>query len=366
MATQTINLGSGVASVGMLSFDMISPQDVYQDNIQRITRGLFTSNAASLSTFFTSSAQIASSGEYYYDVYDKVGTDSTREVQFSVAYGNYLGSGSAKINASSNFVGAQDTPSKAIYSQYQQTLLPSSTTRFSFISNSAAFNENSIYVINFKRSRLKDRLDVGNWELNLRNSSNQLRLIDDSSDGGQTLSSINDYYNVVSGSLASGIVVPATTRTYGRVYPKRGVIVLSGTHLDNATPNGISIATGLAANTNGNNAFKLFTAISASAANDSTNGVLKARNEEEVKSTYYFLRVRNSTFNFSSNPSYVTSSVNGTYTFSQPTFANDPKTYITTIGLFDDNNEMLAVGKLSQPVLKSFANEILLKIKLDF
>jgi hypothetical protein len=372
MASTTIQLGSAVASAGLLAYDIINNDDVYTDDIQKITRGLFSGNAASLATFFTSSAQSASSGQYYYDVYDKVGSDSTREVQFSVAYGHALGSGSLRINATSNFAGSQDTPSRAIYAQYQQTLLPANTTKFNFIGvgNSAtagtAGDENSIYIINFKRARLKDKLDPGNWELTLRNSTNQIRLIDDSGDSAQISTADQEYYNVVSGSLSAGIVVPSTTRTYGRVYPKRGVIVLSGTQLDLAAPNGISANTTTTSNTNGNNAFKLFTFISASAANDSTNGVFKARNLEEVKSSYYFLRVRNSRFNFSNNPSYIATASNGSLTFSQPTFARDPKTYITTVGLFNDNNEMLAVGKLSQPILKSYANEILLKVKLDF
>ena len=361
MASTTIQLGSAVVSAGLLAYDIINNDDVYTDDIQKITRGLFSGNAASLATFYTSSAQSASSGDYYYDVYDKVGSDSTREVQFSVAYGHALGSGSVGSTAAG--IGFADSPSRTIYAQYQQTLLPANTTKFNF---TGVGEENSIYIINFKRARLKDKLDPGNWELTLRNNTSQIRLIDDSGDSAQISTADQEYYNMVSGSLSAGIVVPSTTRTYGRVYPKRGVIVLSGTQLDLATPNGISAVTITTSNTNGNNAFKLFTFISASAANDSTNGVFKARNLEEVKSSYYFLRVRNSRFNFSNNPSYIATASNGSLTFSQPTFARDPKTYITTVGLFNDNNEMLAVGKLSQPILKSYANEILLKVKLDF
>ena len=356
MATITIQLGSGVAPIGSLfTFERITTDDTASSS-QRITRGLFSGNAASLATFFTSSAQSASSGQYYYDVYDKVGTDSTREVQFSVTYGHALGSGS--IGSTAAGIGFADSPSRAIYAQYQQTLLPSSTTKFNF---TGVGEENSIYVINFKRSRLKDKLDRGNWELTLSGSGKQIKLIDDSDDTAQLNSAEQEYYNVVSGSLSTGVRVAATTLTYGRVYPQRGVIVLSGTALDVSA----SMSTTLTSNTNENNSFKLFSAISRSAAVDSTNNAFKARNEEEVKSTYYFLRVRNSKFNFSNNPSYVTSSA-GVYTLSQPTFVNDPKSYITTTGLYNDSNELLAVAKLSQPILKSFANEILLKVKLDF
>ena len=52
--------------------------------------------------------------------------------------------------------------------------------------------------------------------------------------------------------------------------------------------------------------------------------------------------------------------------FTQPTFFKDPKVYITTVGLFNDSNELLAVAKLSQPVLKSYSREALIKVTLDF
>ncbi len=63
------------------------------------------------------------------------------------------------------------------------------------------------------------------------------------------------------------------------------------------------------------------------------------------------------------NPSF-TSGSNGQ--LSQTTFIGDPKTYITTIGLYNDNQELLAVAKLSKPLLKSFQREALIRVKLDF
>jgi len=368
MATQTIIIGNQNVTASSGAFENLDPDDIFDDPIiQRVTRGLFTQNSPTLSTFFTSSAQSASSGQYYYDVYDEPASDEHREVQFSVAYGHALGSGSLVINAASNFAGSQDTPSRAIYAQYVQTLLPSTQQKFSFIglgASGVAVDENIIYVINFKRGRIKDLLDAGNFELNLRSGSNQLRLIDDSRDTLQAGNQNSEFFNVVSGSLANGIAIAAATRTYGRVYPERGVIVLSGTLLGSSSIIPV-LNTNTGSNVNGDNAFKLFEAISSSAANDSTNGAFKGRNVEEVKSTYYFLRAKNTKFNFSNNPSYVSSS-GGINVLRQPTFVNNPKTYITTVGLYNTGSEMLAVGKLSKPILKSFGNEILLKVKLDF
>ena len=44
----------------------------------------------------------------------------------------------------------------------------------------------------------------------------------------------------------------------------------------------------------------------------------------------------------------------------------DPKTYITSVGLYNNANELLAIAKLSRPILKSRAREALIKVKLDF
>ena len=45
---------------------------------------------------------------------------------------------------------------------------------------------------------------------------------------------------------------------------------------------------------------------------------------------------------------------------------DDPRVYITSVGLYDDANQLLAVAKLSKPILKSFAKELLVKVKLDY
>jgi hypothetical protein len=47
-------------------------------------------------------------------------------------------------------------------------------------------------------------------------------------------------------------------------------------------------------------------------------------------------------------------------------FVTDPRTYPTTIGLYNDNNELVAVAKLSRPAVKTFDNELLVKVRLDF
>jgi hypothetical protein len=106
----------------------------------------------------------------------------------------------------------------------------------------------------------------------------------------------------------------------------------------------------------------LFTAISGAAAADAANG-FQARNEEEIKSTFYFVRAKNAEYNFSNNPTYISGSEGK---LAQTTYIGDPKTYITSVGLYNNDNSLLAIAKLSKPLLKSFSNEILIKVKLDF
>ena len=90
---------------------------------------------------------------------------------------------------------------------------------------------------------------------------------------------------------------------------------------------------------------------------------LTVNSEETITSTYAFVRARNSEFNYSQNPTFIDSSTGGVrYT----DFINAPQTFITTVGLYNDNNDLLATAKLSKPLKKDFTKEALVRIKLDF
>ena len=330
--------------------------DVVEGGVEKVTRGLWSGNVGTLTTFHTSSAQSDIQKQYYYEIFDGISSGVTSESQFSVTYGHNQGSGSLGQN--------EDSPSNAIYSQYAQILLPDNQRVFKFNNTSTQH----IYAINLNRARLKDRLDPGNFELHLAKLDGNatpavhsdnfvVSLIDNSGDTQQAATQIGRVYSLVSGSILNG--VHDASIEYGSVYPEQGVIVLNGDKLDLAQLNFGTVET---SNTNGDNAFRLFTSMSGSAVINANNG-FAARNEERVQSTFYFVRAKNGEYNFSNNPSYTTGS-NGA--FKQTTFANNPKSYITTVGLYNSTQELLAVAKLSKPILKSFSNEVLVKVKLDF
>lgn len=347
-------------------FDTVN--DIVSNQIEVVTAGVWSDGIASLTTFFTSSTQTNTQRTYYVDVSQKTPAATGSAVQFSLAFGHALGSGSDSQGQ------LNDAASKAIYSQYRQLLLNPNDTRFT---TAGSGSTDYIYVVNFKRDRIKERLDAGNWELPLVAISSRatnatgsvvtgsgvIKLIDDSSVSTGTLGDSGKVYNIVSGSISTGIHNSTNPVYYGLAYPDHGVLVLDGKMLDQR----LGFATNTGSSVEANNHFVLFHSISGSSffTDPQTSDLygFQARNSEKVTSTHYFVRIKNAEYNFSNNPSYVTGSVGQ---IAQTTFVGDPKTYITTVGLYNDSQELLAVAKLSQPLLKSFQREALIRVKLDF
>ncbi len=347
-------------------FDQVN--DVIKNQTEVVTGGLWSDNLASLTTFFTASTQTTTQRRYYVDVYQDNPANEGSAVQYSLAYGHALGSGSDSQGQ------LNDSPSRAIYSQFKQLLLGPTDTRFT---TAGSGSTDSIYVVNFKRNRMRERLDAGNFELPLRRvtthtanatgsvtiGSGIVTLIDDSSISTATVGGSGKVYNIVSGSVNGGVHNPTNPVYFGLVYPDYGTMILDGKMLDQH----LGFQTNVSSSSEGNNHFILNASVSASAlvTNPTTSDPFGfiARNSEKVTSTHYFVRIKNAEYNFSNNPSYVTGSVGQ---LAQSTFINDPKSYITTVGLYNDNQELLAVAKLSKPLLKSFQRESLIRVKLDF
>ena len=336
-------------------------QDVVSNLRQTVSSGMWSGGVGSLTTFFTSSTQSSSNGQYYYDLYKTdPASDSEAEIQCSVAFGDRNGSGS--LGQTGNY------PSKAIYAQYRNLLLTPGDSKFTF---GGSVDKDRILVISTARARLREKMDPGNWELHLSgsiainagshtNSTGSLvKLIDDS--GATTNPEVNQggrVFNVVSGSIASGAAVTNTAATaqpggaYGLFYPDLGIVILNGPILNASS----SLSTGTTSNDLGGNNDKLFTKISG-------GSKFQARREETITSQHYFCRIPNKEFNFSANPTYVSGSAGS---FQNPSFFKNPKSYITQVGLYNNSNELLAVAKLSKPLLKSFSREAIVKVKLDF
>jgi len=338
------------------------------------TRGLWSAGTGELLTFFTSSLQTSSSKEYYYEVWSSASLDCEDAQVFSVTYGHYAGSGSSSPGGEES-----DTPSKAIYSQYRLICLDPTETLFK-LGDSLQTTFYDFYAVNFNRNKVGDKLDPGNFQLNIAelsgsgkvNSSHTgsavqvsgsnpkiIKLIDDSIDQSDSLGYNgipSPVRNLVSGSLEDGIYNPSAPHYYGLVYADIGTILISAEVLNISS----SFNTVTGSNIAGDNSFKLFTSISGSGVKSFG---FTARAVDVKQQDFYFVRISNNEFNYSTNPTYVSGSNSD---ISNVRFINEPVSYITSIGLYNDDRELLGVAKLSQPIQKSFNGELSITVKLEY
>ena len=347
-------------------------------------RGLWNTGTAELLTFFTSSIQTSSSKEYYYEVWGSASLSCDEERMFSVAYGNISGSGSINEGGETN-----DTPSRAIYSQYKLMCLDGDEGGF-YLSGSVTQASEQVadfYVININRDKFGDKLDPGNFEIsfaelsgsgkanNVHTGSNVqvkanpsiITLIDDSGDAmdlSEGLTQTGLVRNLVSGSLQNGIYSDSNRHYYGKVYPSQGIILISAKALNHSA----SFNTVTGSNIAGDNSYKLFTAISG-AASVSGNG-FTARSVNVKHCSYYYCRIANQQANYSSNPTWIYQNGTNKGKIKNSRFVDNPTTYITSIGLYgpdiNGNQSLLAVAKLSKPIKKSFTSELSVTIKLEY
>jgi len=320
--------------------------DVVTGAPSRVTYAMWSNNVSILQTFFTASQGPPTStndARYYYDIYGAGGADSaSAQVELSIAYGHVSGSGSITTD--------KDNPTKAVYGQFRNLLLDNPRSRF--VLNGAPLND--FFAITIKRANLKQKLDAGNWELHLSDvDGKEIKLIDDSGDSQDVSTDrIGRVLNVVSGTIDSGILAVSSSNYHGLCYPDYGIIILSPHILTQSI--GWDYDTGSDAYKD--QAGKFFYMLSQSS-------YFAARSEELISSTHYFVRVKNKNYNYSTNPTFYSASDG---TLIKSSFANDPHVYITSVGLYNNNNELVAVAKLSQPVAKSFEREALIKVRLDF
>ncbi|MAG27128.1 hypothetical protein CMI47_16450 [Candidatus Pacearchaeota archaeon] len=423
------------------------PKEKVENVIKTQAESMWSYATESLAAFFTGSVQAGNTGKYYWDVYTN--NDQTTDVQFSVSYGHRLGLGSEGGTSA-----GETNPTKAIYSQLRQVLLPAQSTKFNFHGESGTnYYSDDAFSININRARYREKIDPGNWELHLGGHKTQLtgqvtaskgatfvsgsgtqfltelsvgstvtissgsvkettltvanigsdvsmsldtawtsdtttgsaanpgelayifkehpkiNLIDDS--GASTnpiIGSSKREFWIVSGSIANGVHTTAATTaalgsgSYGLLYPETGMLILNPNILTAETGSSWSVHDqivfnlGTSTSTNQYNHGKLFSSISGS-------GYFTARREEQIKTSYYFCKVHHNQYNWSQNPSYFTSS-NGQIV--NTGFFKDPNSYITTVGLYNQGNELLAVAKLSKPLLKNFNKEAMLTVKLEY
>jgi len=344
-----------------MSFNRLEADD-FVVSAQAQTQTCWTNNLPTLTTFFTQSNQVAGeTGNYYVTVYDQNPTGSAAAAQFEIAYGNSTGGGALAFNQNA---APGVSPASTIYGQYRTLVLEDENSGFVF----GGVTGSSIYALSIERSAYKQTLFPGSLNLTLSSSigtgDTTLKLTDDSNmvnvptfygtmRAYQVISG-SDGYSYNSGSGGSGYTTDSGS--YGLFLPDIGTILLNGDALDLNSDQGLNLGTVTTSNTNGDNPLRLLGTIQSGSA-------FGLNSEETITSDFVFIRARNSEFNYSENPSYISGST-GEVIYNY--FINNPQTYITTVGMYNDSNELLAVAKLSKPLNKDFTKEALIRVKLDF
>ncbi len=350
-----------------MSFTRLSPDD-FLISADSVTAGAWTGNVPTLTSFNTSSVQVAStSGNYYLNIYQTSSTDVAAEIQFNIAFGDAAGSGSLLYDAGIDGKSFTST----VYGQWQNIVLGDENNQFNFGGITPVTQ--SFYAISVERSKYKGSIFPGTLDLLIQSSSTggnfDLRLTDNSNDVSTTVfNEAGRVFQIVSGSAGKAVGSGATpsdaiangmtaSGSYGLFLPDVGAIILNATALGlESSGGGIGLNTLYNSNTTDNNAATLYNAISSS-------GNFTLNSQENITSDYVFVRAKNSQFNYSENPSFISGST-GTVLYNN--FINAPQTFITTIGMYNDENELLAVAKLSKPLIKDFTKEALVRVKLDF
>ena len=342
-----------------MSFTRLDPTD-FVVSADSVVAPAWSNNVTTLTTFYTAAA--GDTGSYYVDVYNEDVSSTTSAIQFSVAYGHYAGSGSAPLNP----LVTGNSPTRITFGQFRNLIYGDAESAINFGTGNT--DSSDLIAIQIDRNRYKESLFPGTFNLTLTGTGT-IKLTDNSNDV-TTINYVDGgrVYDIVSGSNGTARNSPTlsgatqgytTAGSYGLFLPDIGLILLNPSALGlAANAGGIGISFNTTTNT-----------VAASSANNhliytiiSNGGSFQLNSQETVSSDYVFVRIRNAEYNYTTNPSFITGS--GELVYSN--FINSPQTYPTTVGLYNDNNELLAVAKMSKPLTKDFTKEALIRVKLDW
>ena len=353
-----------------MSFSRLDATD-FVISADSVTAPAWSTNSPVLTQFFTLASN--ATGSYYLDVYQTTSSLSNAAIQFSIAYGHIYGSGSAPLNP----LIPQNTPSRITFGQYRNLMYGDAESPVDFSYNGTGVTSSlNLIAIPVDRNRYKESLMPGTFNLVLGTGSALLSLTDNSNDIS-TITYIDGgrVYNLISGSNGSAASSPTlsgaskgytTAGSYGFYLPDMGTIILNPSALALAVGSGglnVQMTGSTSPALGGFNNSKVLDLFKVGAAAFSLSGSgFQLNSQETISSNYVFVRVKNGEYNYTSNPSFISGSGNLVYS----NFINSPQTFPTTVGMYNDNNELLAVAKMSKPLIKDFTKEALIRVKLDW
>ena len=260
-----------------------------------------------------------------------------------------------------------------------------------------------VFFVNFSRLLVKDEIKKGSFQMELGVNSahdyegsvfnKRIKLTDTSGSTGFKVNSPVGEYGILYAqttydgnatldtalltgeTITSEVSSPATHPAVGLIYYQAGIAVISGSAVFNDSGQGTSndeagklsttTDSSYMTSTSGKTGFNFVTGTSiqnCSAAIRNRIYNISFNNTTELNSTIYFCRANHNEFNYSSNRTYLT----GSKIRVKDNAFDQPVSYITSVGLYSADNELLAVAKLSEPIKKTPDSELTFRVRLDY
>lgn len=292
-----------------------------------------------------------------------------------------------------------------IYKQYAQMLLGNATSQFvsPFGSSDTSNGMDTAMFMSFKRLFARDAIKRETFAMKFFQSASAandgvqtpFNLAVTSESGSAIFTDLGSSTNklvTVGGNVGNIVDASNTARNVGLLFYDRGIAVfdlakitsssqrMSGT-IDSMNDNTTYVAAGktvvghIAEQANA----KFIPSFVASASIDNicdhiastrfgsgSNTSMTFQNITNINSTLIFCRASADEFNYSSNPTFVDSDsdivvIDEGQEETQRTFS-----FVTTVGLYDSNDNLLACAKLSRPVEKNDEKDVTFRVRLDF
>ena len=361
--------------------------------------------------FVTSSGNNAVTSSLFHTVYDQDFTLQTANELFDITMGIYQGSDTV-TSASAN--PARDANEKRlfvsqslmmrekinVYRQHAQLLLGNSDSRFTSPNSNATTNDNidEALFINFKRLFVRYGIKRETFAIRLIQSSSQPVNATESGANATNISitqthpatgsaiftdvgaSTSIERSETGGDVGNIVNASNTSNAVGLMYYQQGIAILDMKKVFHANQimTGSISSVGAISSTPISASFipdfvtsasidQILEHVATTRFSSGSNTFCTFQNNTKINSTLYFCRATADEFNYSTNPTYVDSTtgqivvIDNAQDSVERSFA-----FVTTVGLYDANEELLAVAKLSRPVEKNVEKDLTFRVRLDF
>jgi hypothetical protein len=237
------------------------------------------------------------------------------------------------------------------------------------------------FFLNFSRLLVKDEIKKGTFQLDLGVKSDfdqggevferKIQISDPSGSGGFKVNSPVGEYGILfaTASVHNNILAANQNYRVGLIFYQAGVVVISGSVFHDSAKGGIlnqsTTDSSKLTSTDGYDGYDIVTGSTIEVMSDAIRNRIanvQFNNTTELNSAIYFCRMNHNDFNYSTNPTYLNDGEIRVKTKS----TDVPIAYVTTIGLYNSNNELMATAKLSEPLRKDPSQEYTIRCRLDF